>query len=157
MTDKNYQRPKFQPKHHFFRNLLVIFAMVIIITLSIFIFVGYNSSQKTSTPIVQKASHSQTINETVDSNTRQDEQSVDGKKQSSSSNQSNSSSRKEKTGDTRTDANQLKNKSLSEAINWAKAHGRYYSWSITSGTEKDAIVINVQDDGQNIHFDASSK
>jgi len=50
---------------------------------------------------------------------------------------------------------QLKGKAISEAIAWAKAHGRYYSWSITSGGN-NAVVTAVTDDGRNINFVASA-
>jgi len=66
----------------------------------------------------------------------------------SSSSSSSSSSDK--------DSAHLKGKSITEAINWAKSHGRYYSWSITSGGD-DAVVTSVTDDGHNISFVASEK
>ena len=51
---------------------------------------------------------------------------------------------------------QLKGKKIAEAIAWAQAHGRYYSWSIASGGN-DAIVTQVTDDGHHINFVASAK
>jgi len=79
-----------------------------------------------------------------------DESSTSHTTDSSQSSSSSSSSSPDK------DSAHLKGKSIKEAINWAKSHGRYYSWSITSGGD-NAVVTSVTDDGHNISFIASEK
>ncbi|WP_220739334.1 hypothetical protein [Leuconostoc miyukkimchii] len=167
MADNDYKRPKFQKKTHRIRNFFLVIASLIIIGLGVFIFIGYSSSQKTTEPISEKASNSNTVNETIDSNSSETsndsiESSSDSQVTSSSDTHSSSttssskSSSSSKNADSNQDSAHLKGKTITEAINWAKAHGRYYSWSITSGGD-DAIVTSVTDDGHNISFVASAK
>ena len=165
MTDNNYHRPKFRQKRHRVRNTFIGVAALLIISLVVFIIVGYASSPKTTAPIAQKSVQSKTIDETIDSGSSQNGQSAESSQptsssrsesSASSSSHQNASSRQDKQDDSIKESAQLKGKSISEAINWAKAHGRYYSWSITSGGQ-DAIVTSVHDDGHNISFVASAK
>ncbi|CUW05237.1 hypothetical protein [Leuconostoc gasicomitatum] len=152
MADNDYKRPKFQKSTHNIRNFFILMAGIVIIGLGVFIYIGYSSSPKTSEPISQSTANSSTINETIDSNVKEsgDESSTSHATDSSQSSSSFSSSSPDK------DSAHLKGKSIKEAINWAKSHGRYYSWSITSGGD-NAVVTSVTDDGHNISFIASEK
>ena len=165
MTDNNYHRPKFRQKRQRVRNTFIGVAALLFISLVVFIFVGYASSPNTTAPIAQKSVQSKTIDETIDSGSSQNGQSAESSQpasssrsesSASSSSHQNASSSQDKQDDSIKESAQLKGKSISEAINWAKAHGRYYSWSITSGGQ-DAIVTSVHDDGHNISFVASAK
>lgn len=162
MTHYDYKRPKFRKETHNIRNFFILMAVLVIIGLGVFIYVGYSSSPKTSEPMTQSAASSSTINETIDSNVSEasDESSTsqannDSQSSSSSSESSSSSSSSSSSANDKESAH-LKGKTITEAIDWAKAHGRYYSWSITSGGD-DAVVTSVTDDGHNISFVASEK
>ncbi|CAM3122438.1 hypothetical protein [Leuconostoc rapi] len=178
MADKDYKRPKFHKTTHIVRNIFITIAALIIISLGVFIYIGYSSSQKTTAPIAEKVVNNKTVNETIHSdssksnatsshNDQQSDQSSNSSansnssdsqsESSSSASSSSASSRSEDKDKSDIEASaHLKGKKISEAIAWAKAHNRYYSWSITSGGD-DAVVTSVTDDGHNISFVASAK
>ena len=177
MADKDYKRPKFQKNTHVVRNTFITITVLIIISLGIFIYVGYSSSQKTTAPIAEKVVNHKTVNETIhsdssksnttsDANDQQNDRSTSSSSsatssrashsESSSDSSSSSSHSEDKDKSDIEESAHLKGKKISEAIAWAQAHGRYYSWSITSGGD-DAVVTSVTDDGHNISFVASEK
>lgn len=159
MTSPNEnQRPRFYQKKHPIRNFFIALTVIIIIALGVFIYVGYSSSAKPSEPISEKKVTNRTVDETVESNgaSSNSESSSDASTSSSKSSSSSSSSDDSKKKDSIQESAQLKGKKISEAIAWAKTHGRYYSWSITSGGN-DAVVTSVTDDGSNINFIASAQ
>lgn len=158
MSDNNYKRPKFHKATHSIRHFFMLIAGIVIIGLGVFIYLGYSSSPKTTEPIAKRAANSSTIDETIDSNVSEsnDESSNTTSRSSSSSSRESSSSASSSSSDSNQDSAHLKGRSITEAIDWAKAHGRYYSWSITSGGD-NAVVTSVTDDGRNISFVASAK
>ncbi len=133
-------------------------AGLVVISLGVFLYITYSTSQSTSTRIQTQTQSSKTIDETIDSttgSTASQSSSTQHSAASSSSQVTQSSSASSSQNDSIKESAQLKGKPISEAIAWAKAHGRYYSWSITSGGN-NAIVTAVTDDGRNINFVASA-
>lgn len=170
MADNNYKRPKFYKKKHGVRHVFMIIAALIIISLGIFIYLGYSSSQKTTEPIEESAFNHKTVNETIHSDSshataQKHNQSANSSATSNGDHASSESRRAmdanarhsaDKNGSDVQESARLKGKKISDAISWAKAHHRYYSWSITSGGS-DAVVTSVTDDGHTIVFIASAK
>lgn len=154
MADYNYyQRPRFYKKKHPIRNFFIVLALLIVVALGAFVYIGYSDSQKTTTPIQQKVSKSSTVEETVDSNSSSsDDASSSSETSSESSSSSSASSSSQDTAAEIKESAKLKGKTLAEAKKWAIAHNRYYSWV---GSDSD-IVTKVTDDGHNISFVASS-
>ncbi|MCT3115122.1 hypothetical protein [Leuconostoc lactis] len=158
MTDYDYHRPKFKKQGHPIRNFFIVLAGLVVISLGVFLYITYSTSQITSTRIQTQTQSSKTIDETIDSttgSTASQSSSTQHSAASSSSQVTQSSSASSSQNDSIKESAQLKGKPISEAIAWAKAHGRYYSWSITSGGN-NAIVTAVTDDGRNINFVASA-
>lgn len=158
MTDYDYHRPKFKKQGHPIRNFFIVLAGLVVISLGVFLYITYSTSQSTSTRIQTQTQSSKTIDETIDSttdSTASQSSSTQHSAASSSSQVTQSSSASSSQNDSIKESAQLKGKPISEAIAWAKAHGRYYSWSITSGGN-NAIVTAVTDDGRNINFVASA-
>lgn len=155
MADYNYyQRPRFYKKKHPIRNFFIVLALLIVVALGVFVYIGYSDSQKTTTPIQQKVSKSSTVDEKIDSNSSSSDDSSSSSEtssESSSSSSSASSSSQDTPAEIKESA-KLKGKTLAEAKKWAIAHNRYYSWV---GSDSD-IVTKVTDDGHNISFVASS-
>lgn len=158
MTNYDYRRPKFKKQGHPIRNFFIVIAGLVVIGLVVLLLITYSSSQRTSTRIQNETQSKKTVDETIDSATGGTARQDSGQKQSatSSSQVEQSSSQSSSQDDSMKESAQLKGKSITEAIDWAKAHGRYYSWSITSGGN-NAIVTEVTDDGHHISFVASAK
>lgn len=154
MTDYDYHRPKFKKQGHPIRNFFIVLAGLVVISLGVFLYITYSTSQSTSTRIQTQTQSSKTIDSTTGSTASQSS-STQHSAASSSSQVTQSSSASSSQNDSIKESAQLKGKPISEAIAWAKAHGRYYSWSITSGGN-NAIVTAVTDDGRNINFVASA-
>ena len=155
MADYNYyQRPRFYKKKHPIRNFFIVLALLIVVALGVFVYIGYSDSQKTTTPIQQKVSKSSTVDEKIDSNSSSSDDSSSSSETSSesSSSSSSASSSSQDTAEEIKESAKLKGKTLAEAKKWAIAHNRYYSWV---GSDSD-IVTKVTDDGHNISFVASS-
>lgn len=155
MADYNYyQRPRFYKKKHPIRNFFIVLALLIVVALGVFVYIGYSDSQKTTTPIQQKVSKSSTVDEKIDSNSSSSDDSSSSSETSSesSSSSSSASSSSQDTAAEIKESAKLKGKTLAEAKKWAIAHNRYYSWV---GSDSD-IVTKVTDDGHNINFVASS-
>ncbi|MDI6552279.1 hypothetical protein [Leuconostoc falkenbergense] len=155
MADYNYyQRPRFYKKKHPIRNFFIVLALLIVVALGVFVYIGYSDSQKTTTPIQQKVSKSSTVDEKIDSNSSSSEDSSSSSETSSesSSSSSSASSSSQDTAAEIKESAKLKGKTLAEAKKWAIAHNRYYSWV---GSDSN-IVTKVTDDGHNISFVASS-
>ena len=155
MADYNYyQRPRFYKKKHPIRNFFIVLALLIVVALGVFVYIGYSDSQKTTTPIQQKVSKSSTVDEKIDSNSSSSDDSSSSSETSSesSSSSSSASSSSQDTAAEIKESAKLKGKTLAEAKKWAIAHNRYYSWV---GSYSD-IVTKVTDDGHNISFVASS-
>lgn len=155
MADYNYyQRPRFYKKKHPIRNFFIVLALLIVVALGVFVYIGYSDSQKTTTPIQQKVSKSSTVDEKIDSNSSSSDDSSSSSETSSesSSSSSSASSSSQDTAAEIKESAKLKGKTLVEAKKWAIAHNRYYSWV---GSDSD-IVTKVTDDGHNISFVASS-
>lgn len=155
MADYNYyQRPRFYKKKHPIRNFFIVLALLIVVALGVFVYIGYSDSQKTTTPIQQKVSKSSTVDEKIDSNSSSSDDSSSSSETSSesSSSSSSASSSSQDTAAEIKESAKLKGKTLAEAKKWAIAHNRYYSWV---GNDSD-IVTKVTDDGHNISFVASS-
>ncbi|MCT4403453.1 hypothetical protein EFT43_00630 [Leuconostoc falkenbergense] len=155
MADYNYyQRPRFYKKKHPIRNFFIVVALLIVVALGVFVYIGYSDSQKTTTPIQQKVSKSSTVDEKIDSNSSSSDDSSSSSETSSesSSSSSSASSSSQDTAAEIKESAKLKGKTLAEAKKWAIAHNRYYSWV---GSDSD-IVTKVTDDGHNISFVASS-
>lgn len=159
MTDYDYHRPKFKKQGHPIRNFFIVLAGLVVISLGVFLYITYSTSQSTSTRIQTQTQSSKTIDETIDSTTgsaaSQSSSQQHSAASSSSSQATQSSSASSSQNDSIKESAQLKGKPISEAIAWAKAHGRYYSWSITSGGN-NAVVTAVTDDGRNVNFVASA-
>ena len=155
MTDYDYHRPKFKKQGHPIRNFFIVLAGLVVISLGVFLYITYSTSQSTSTRIQTQTQSSKTIDETIDSTTgsaaSQSSSQQHSAASSSSSQATQSSSASSSQNDSIKESAQLKGKPISEA----KAHGRYYSWSITSGGN-NAVVTAVTDDGRNINFVASA-
>ena len=155
MADYNYyHRPRFYKKKHPIRNFFIVLALLIVVALGVFVYIGYSDSQKTTTPIQQKVSKSSTVDEKIDSNSSSSDDSSSSSETSSesSSSSSSASSSSQDTAAEIKESAKLKGKTLAEAKKWAIAHNRYYSWV---GSDSD-IVTKVTDDGHNISFVASS-
>ncbi|WP_312980443.1 hypothetical protein [Leuconostoc falkenbergense] len=155
MADYNYyQRPRFYKKKHPIRNFFIVLALLIVVALGVFVYIGYSDSQKTTTPIQQKVSKSSTVDEKIDSNSSSSDDSSSSSETSSesSSSSSSASSSSQDTAAEIKESAKLKGKTLAKAKKWAIAHNRYYSWV---GSDSD-IVTKVTDDGHNISFVASS-
>ncbi|OQJ71300.1 hypothetical protein BMS77_07075 [Leuconostoc pseudomesenteroides] len=155
MADYNYyQRPRFYKKKHPIRNFFIVLALLIVVALGVFVYIGYSDSQKTTTPIQQKVSKSSTVDEKIDSNSSSSDDSSSSSETSSesSSSSSSASSSSQDTAAEIKESAKLKGKTLAEAKKWAIAHNRYYSWV---GSDSD-IVTKVTDDGHDISFVASS-
>lgn len=155
MADYNYyQRPRFYKKKHPIRNFFIVLALLIVVALGVFVYIGYSDSQKTTTPIQQKVSKSSTVDEKIDSNSSSSDDSSSSSETSSesSSSSSSASSSSQDTAAEIKESAKLKGKTLAEAKKWAINHNRYYSWV---GSDSD-IVTKVTDDGHNISFVASS-
>ncbi len=158
MTNYDYRRPEFKKKGHPIRNFFIVLAALVVISLGVFLYITYSSSQKTSTRIQTQTQSKKTVDETIDSTTGSAvSQSSDGQHASSAQSQSGQGANQASSSDDSIkESAQLKGKTIAEAIAWAQAHGRYYSWSIASGGN-DAIVTQVTDDGHHINFVASAK
>ena len=157
MTDYDYHRPKFKKQGHPIRNFFIVLAALVVMSLGVFLYITYSSSQSTSTRIPTQTQSKKTVDETIDSTTGSaaSQSSSTQHSATSSSHVAESSSAASSQNDSIKESAQLKGKPISEAIAWAKAHGRYYSWSITSGGN-NAVVTAVTDDGHNINFVAST-
>ena len=157
MTDYDYHRPKFKKQGHPVRNFFIVLAALVVMSLGMFLYITYSSSQSTSTRIPTQTQSKKTVDETIDSTTGSaaSQSSSTQHSATSSSHVAESSSAASSQNDSIKESAQLKGKPISEAIAWAKAHGRYYSWSITSGGN-NAVVTAVTDDGHNINFVASA-
>lgn len=157
MTDYDYHRPKFKKQGHPVRNFFIVLAALVVMSLGVFLYITYSSSQSTSTRIPTQTQSKKTVDETIDSTTGSaaSQSSSTQHSATSSSHVAESSSAASSQNDSIKESAQLKGKPISEAIAWAKAHGRYYSWSITSGGN-NAVVTAVTDDGHNINFVAST-
>ena len=157
MTDYDYHRPKFKKQGHPIRNFFIVLAALVMMSLGVFLYITYSSSQSTSTRIPTQTQSKKTVDETIDSTTGSaaSQSSSTQHSATSSSHVAESSSAASSQNDSIKESAQLKGKPISEAIAWAKAHGRYYSWSITSGGN-NAVVTAVTDDGHNINFVAST-
>lgn len=155
--DNQLQRSRRRKKSHPVRNTFFALVAMLIIGLAGFSYYMFTHSSSPSTPIAAKNSNSKVINETIDSSgngsaSDQDTESSSSSSESSQSSSSSSSSQSSSSSSKTTgDSQALVGKSISEAIEWAKANGRYYSWRIESN-DSNAKVVSVNDNGSSISF-----